>query len=156
MTPKSSWKPYAFSILCTTQRRASRWRKGDQSRGSRGPEQQHQRQCRAHSSTSPRRPLSLRDGPKPDDPLNLTHSHGQKSNLVWPNKKNMDVNPFYCYFASVISKGEELGGVHSDIYRIYLRFMAWLSGDLYHHQTTQFTGTFTSLHAIQFKYYILF
>ena len=84
----------------------------------RGISQGDQEDQSTNTSTRPR-PLSLRDGPKPDDPLNLTHSHGQKSNLVRPNKKNMDVNPFYCYFASVISKGQELvgraSGDHSDI-----------------------------------------
>ena len=46
---------------------------------------------------------------KPDDPLNLTHS-GMAKNQIWYGltKRNMDVNPFYCYFASVISKGGEL------------------------------------------------
>ena len=46
---------------------------------------------------------------KPDDPLNLTHS-GMAKNQIWYGltKRNMDVNPFYCYFASVVSKGGEL------------------------------------------------
>ena len=57
----------------------------------------------------------------PDDPLNLTHSHGQKSNLVQHDKKNIDINPFYCYFASVIRKGQ---GVNRLDIGFYLYFMA--------------------------------